>query len=81
MVQLLRESNEHTRCDKNVLVFGIPEFTAENGAKKSLDDIVSLTNTLSSLSLQLFPNVKLIRLEANTAKKPRPLKLLYRLKK
>lgn len=81
VVQMLRESNERSRCNHNILVFGITESTADNGVQRALDDKINLTNLLSSLSLQLSSNVKLIRLGSNTAKKPRPLKVCFHSKK
>ncbi|KAF0753742.1 Uncharacterized protein FWK35_00013596 [Aphis craccivora] len=75
------KSNERSRCNHNILVFGITESTVDNGVQRALDDKVNLTNLLSNLSLQLSSNVKLIRLGSNSAKKPRPLKVCFHSKK
>lgn len=73
---IFRESTERSKIEFNAIAYGVPESTANTAALRFKDDLLTLGNHLTKLSVPVPTDSKLIRLGNGNAKKPRPLKII-----
>eukprot|EP00102_Acyrthosiphon_pisum_P024314 XP_016661524.1 PREDICTED: RNA-directed DNA polymerase from mobile element jockey-like [Acyrthosiphon pisum] len=73
---IFRESTERSKIEFNAIAYGVPESAANTAALRFKDDLLTLGNHLTKLSVPVPTDSKLIRLGNGNAKKPRPLKII-----
>ncbi|KAL5242458.1 hypothetical protein ACI65C_009868 [Semiaphis heraclei] len=77
---IFRESTERSKIEFNATSYGVPEFAAITAALRFKDDLLTLGNHLTKLSVPVPTDPKLIRLVNGNVKKPRPLKIICQYK-
>ncbi|CAI6354776.1 unnamed protein product [Macrosiphum euphorbiae] len=75
--QVFQETFERERCSTNLLVYSVPESSAESTAQRITDDKSTFENIVIPLIGNLPAQYKLVRLGKAQANNTRPLKIIF----
>jgi len=75
--KVFQETFERERCSTNLLVYSVPESSAESTSQRITDDKSTFENILIPLIGNLPAQYKLVRLGKAQAHNPRPLKIIF----